>query len=99
MSFRLEFESATGACPRCSGLTTLRVIDDASGLIGYVVSDWPWSEPIPDDPAEHPSHPHYLVDWFGQDCERRDIPGIRATTPHFIADAIHARHHSRSQAA
>lgn len=90
-AFSLDFESTTGACRLCSGLPTLRV-STKSGVIGYVVADWPWDVDIPDDPSQHPDTPHYVVEWFAQDCERKDILGIPADNPYFIARAIHDRH-------
>lgn len=96
-SFALIFDSATGECPHCAGLSTLRV-EDAKGLIGYVVAEWPWDAPVSVDPAEHPSGPHYAVEWFAQDPERKDILGIRADDPYFIARAIHDAHRDHQPA-
>lgn len=87
-SFVLRFVAATGACPRCFGLSTLRV-EDSTGTIGYVTAEWPWDSDIPEDPAQHPAEPHYRVEWFAQDAERRDILGVAAGDPHFIARAIY----------
>lgn len=86
-SFALIFDSTIGECPRCSGLPVLRV-EDTQGSIGYVVADWPWDSTIPSDPAQHPVEPHYTVEWFAQNAEHRDILGIRANDPYFIARAI-----------
>lgn len=86
-SFALTFESASGECPRCAGLPTLRV-EDTEGTIGYVVAEWPWDEEVPSDPSQHPSTPHYRVEWFAQDPHRQDILGMRASEPYFIARAI-----------
>lgn len=87
-SFALTFESASGDCSRCAGLPILRV-EDTQGVIGYVVAEWPWDAEVPTDPAQHPSEPHYRLEWFAQDPEREDILGIRASDPYFIARAIH----------
>lgn len=97
-SFALIFDSASGECPRCAGLSTLRV-EDAKGLIGYVVAEWPWHAAISDNPTEHPPEPHYEVEWFAQDPEGKDILGIRAADPYFIARAIHDAHRIRQSAA
>lgn len=94
-NFALVFDSSTGACPRCSGLPTLQVTTTA-GVIGYVVADWPWDTSIPDDPAQHPNHPHYIVEWFAQDRDGHDILGIRAGNPYFIARAIHDLHRQQA---
>lgn len=87
-SFALTYESATDECPRCAGLPTLKV-EDTKEIIGYVIAEWPWDLNISDDPAQHPNTPHYELEWFAQDREHRDILGIRATDPYFIARAIH----------
>lgn len=94
-SFALTFESASGECPRCAGLPTLRV-EDPKGIIGYVVAEWPWDAEVPADPAQHPSEPHYRLEWFAQDQEREDILGISASEPYFIARAIHDNHLQKS---
>lgn len=87
--FTLVFGTSKGACPRCAGLPTLHVTDDAGATIGHVVADWPWDANIPEDPTLHPDEPHYVVEWFGRDKEGRELPGIRAEDPYFIALAVH----------
>lgn len=89
--FALVFGSADGACSRCAGLPTLHVLDDSGAIVGYVVADWPWDTDIPDDPEQHPQSPHYVVEWFGQDREGQELPGIRADDPYFIALSVHER--------
>lgn len=90
--FALSFASSKGACTRCAGLATLHVTDDTGALIGMVVAEWPWGTDIPDDPEHHPQHPHYVVEWFGQNSEGVDLLGLRADDPYFIARAIHDQH-------
>lgn len=97
--FALVFGGSEGACSRCAGLPTLKVINDAGVTIGYVVADWPWDTDISDDPSEHPNDPHYVVEWFGQDDEHRELPGIRAEDPYFIALAVHEQHQDRAHSA
>lgn len=101
-SFALQYHSTTGACPRCAGLPTLRVViaeDKKERVLGYVVADWPWDTDIPEDPAQHPAAPHYVVEYFAQDSEHRDILGISSENPHFIARAIHDAHRGKNLAA
>lgn len=95
-SFALLHVDATGACAHCNGLTTLHVVT-SEGPIGAVVADWTWDMTIPDDPTQHPASPHYAVEWFAQDLNGTDIPGIRAAAPYFIARAIHERWQTQNQ--
>lgn len=89
-SFALTYDHSTPACDHCCGLPTLRV-QTARGTIGFVVAEWPWDMTIPEDPAQHPAAPHYVVEWFAQDQDHHEIPGVRADSPYFIARAIHDR--------
>ena len=86
----MAYDSTTGACPRCNGLTTLRVVSP-DGVIGYAVAEWPWNLHIPEDPEQHPTYPHYQVQWHALDAQGRDILDITATDPYFIARAIRDR--------
>lgn len=86
-AFTLRFDHAMGACSKCNGLPVLHVISEDK-IIGIVSADWPWNAPLPSDPAEHPDSPHYVVEWFGQTPDGRDIPGIRAGDAYFIARHI-----------
>lgn len=90
--FALVYAGSVGSCSRCNGLSTLDVRNDAGTLIGRVVADWPWNVVVPEDPSDHPDDPHYIVEWFGQDAEGRELPGIRADDPYFIALAIHEQY-------
>lgn len=95
--FELRFSHTDAACAHCNGLPVMNV-ESEGVVIGVVSADWPWNAPLPDDPAAHPDHPHYEVEWYGQTPDGRDIPGIRAADPYFIARAIAEEHLRSSQA-
>ena len=89
--FVLEHQESKDACERCFGLTTLAV-RASDGVIGHVVAAWPWNTDISSDPAEHPAEPHYAVEWFGQDIEHNDLPGMPDASAYFVGRAIFDRH-------
>lgn len=85
--FTLTHASSQGACPRCHG-TALLHVSVGGTLVGTITSEWPWTEDIPDDPALHPQHPHYTVEWVPRTPEGTVRPQIAATTPYYIARAM-----------
>lgn len=88
--FALAYVAATGACHHCRGVQRIEV-HAADGVIGTLVSEYRWSDDIPEDPTQHPDRPHYLVEWSSYDTDgvlvEADVPCL-----FFAADHLLRRH-------
>lgn len=77
------------ACGACSGRTLLEVTDDSKTVVGYLESEYLWSLDIPDDPAEHPTTPHYVMEWLALDADKAPLDDIDTSQSlHFAASAL-----------
>lgn len=61
-------------CGACFGRTLLEVTNESKAVVGYLESEYLWSFGVPEDPADHPSTPHYVMEWLvlGPGMEPRD---------------------------
>lgn len=89
-TFALEPQSTTGACDHCNGSQRIAVLTNA-GVIGYLVSGPQWSDDIPDDPAQHPRTPHYVVEWHAENAQGVVIER-EVTSLYFTAVQMFSRH-------
>lgn len=86
-------------CEACSGRTLLEVTDDSKRVVGYLESEYPWNLGIPEDPAEHPSTPHYAMDWLVLDADKVPLDEIDTSQSlHFAASALIRRARAESVA-
>lgn len=94
--FALNAVHSWPGCANCSGRMLLEVTNDTKTVVGYLESDYLWTFNVPDEPDAHPSHPHYVMEWFALDVDKSPIPEIDATQSlHFAASALLRRHDAR----
>lgn len=76
-------------CGSCSGRSLLEVTNDSKTVVGYLESEYLWSLGIPEDPAEHPPTPHYMMEWLALDTEMMALDDIDTSKSlHFAASAL-----------
>lgn len=76
-------------CGACSGRILLEVTDDSKTVVGYLESEYLWSLGVPEDPKDHPSTPHYVMEWLALDADMNPLDGIDTTQSlHFAASAL-----------
>lgn len=76
-------------CASCFGRTLLEVTDDARKVVGYLESEHLWSLGVPDDPAGHPSAPHYIMEWLALSPDMELLDDIDTSKSlHFAASAL-----------
>ena len=79
-------------CGACSGRTLLEVTDDSKTIVGYLESEYLWSLGVPEDPQDHPSAPHYVMEWLALDPDMNPLDDIDTTQSlHFAASALMRR--------
>lgn len=85
-------------CGQCSGRSLLEVTDDAKAVVGYLESEYPWTLDVPEDPAQHPPTPHYVMEWLALDADQALLSGIDTSKSlHFAASALVRRFHGQRQ--
>ena len=92
--FALATVGYTPGCSRCHGVTRLAV-RTSLGVAGYLSSEYPWECDIPDSVDDHPTTPHYRMDWGAEDVHGNPLP-VDTTTLHFAARKIAALAHTRT---
>lgn len=71
--FILVPEEEVNACRYCMGERRIAVTT-RDGTVGYLIAEFGWWLELPADPAQHPQHPHYEVQWSAVDPEGAAIP-------------------------
>lgn len=91
--FAMNQVKAWDGCGACSGRSLLEVTNDSKDIVGYLESEYLWSLGVPEDPAEHPSTPHYTMEWLALDAEMSPLDAIDTSKSlHFAASALVRRH-------
>lgn len=76
-------------CGACSGRMLLEVTNDSKAVVGYLESEYMWNLGVPDDPEDHPSTPHYAMEWLALDPDQRPVEDIDTSQSlHFAASAL-----------
>lgn len=95
--FAINQVKAWEGCGSCSGRTLLEVTNDSKTVVGYLESEYLWTLGIPDDPADHPSTPHYVMEWLALDPEQAVLDDIDTSKSlHFAASALVRRHNEQN---
>lgn len=87
------------SCEHCSGRSRIQVTNDKNKVIGFLESEYRWTDDIPDDVGEHPVTPHYAMDWLVLDEDMRELPEISASTSLHLAAAALLRRSNEAERA
>lgn len=76
-------------CAACLGRTLLEVTDGSKTVVGYLESEYLWSFGVPEDPEDHPSTPHYVMEWLALGPNMELLDNIDTSRSlHFAASAL-----------
>lgn len=95
-AFAINQVKSWEGCGACSGRMLLEVTNDTKTVVGYLESEYLWTFNVPDDPADHPSTPHYVMEWLVLDDDMDVLEDIDASKSlHFAASALVRRAEER----
>lgn len=86
-SFALVVLEQSPGCAHCTGLTRIEVRGE-NGPLGYLESTYPWDLEIPDDVAQHPSTPHYEMEWLALDERGGYLSDLTVKSLYFAGAAL-----------
>lgn len=90
--FALNQVKEWDGCAACSGRIRLEVSQGTTSnkrILGYLESEYLWSLGVPDDPAEHPKTPHYIMEWVALGPDLEQLTEIDTSKSlHFAASAL-----------